>query len=82
MEIVDRRKDGDTFFSEMIEQIDEFHLPADIQVLRRFVKQKQLRLLGESQCNLDSLPLTAAELVKDPITKISGIGQMERTLDG
>src|SRR5580704_12829628 len=60
LKIVNRSKDGDAFRAEEVKQIDQLHLPPNVEILSWLVEEQQLWLLCEAQRNLHTLALPAA----------------------
>lgn len=82
VQVVNRSEDRDALLAKMMKQVDEFGLPSDIEVLRGFVEQQELRFLGEAKCDLDALTFAAAQFVEDAMAKLEAVGKIESTIDG
>ena len=76
MKIVDRCEHRNAFAPQRVQQVDEFRLPANIEVLRRLVQQQKLRLLRQAKSDLDPLTLSPAQFVEDSAAQAGGIGQL------
>jgi hypothetical protein len=82
VKVVDGGKDGDAFASQAVQQVDEFGLSSDVEVLRGFIEQQELCFLRETKRNLDALAFAATKLVEDAMAEQDGIGEVERAING
>src|SRR4030088_1382785 len=81
LKIMNGGEDDDAFRPKEVQQIDQLHLPANIQVLRRLIQQEQLRFLRESQRNLSALALSPAQFVEDSLLQGGHIRKIQRSVD-
>jgi hypothetical protein len=75
-------EDGNAVAAEAFDQVNEFKLASDVEVLGGLVEQEQRGLLGEAESDFDALTLAAAELVEDARAQGAGIGEFHGVLDG
>ena len=74
-------EDRDPSGAQRADQISHLQLPPDVEVLGRFVEEKKLRLLGETERDLDPLTLPSAQLIEDAAAERSRTGKIRRLLD-
>jgi hypothetical protein len=82
VKVVDGGKDGDAFAPQAVQQVDEFGLSSDVEVLSGFIEQQELCFLRETKRNLDALAFAATKLVEDAMAEQDGIGEVERAING
>lgn len=74
-------EDRDPPSAQTADQIGHLQLPADVEVLGRFVEEKKSRSLRKTERDLDALTFPSAQLIKDAPAERSRIGEVNGFLD-
>ena len=67
-----------SFFIQIREKIQDFHLISNIQIGGGFIQQENIGLLCESQSDPDPLSLTAGKLIHTPVCQFCDTHEFQR----
>ena len=70
VKVMERRQDREVIVSaQLLDEVEDFPLPTDVQIGGGFIEQDSAGLLGENAGNQQTLYLTAGKLVYPPAGK-------------